>query len=180
MQGGLTWKALCQSRLVISSFGTGSKDATINCSTMQLQNESSNLQPKFTKTEHFRASSAPSSGTPEEGATEVLKQQASINFVWHFMSFNSVSWANEAGVCQMLTFDNFDTDQNKSENCRPNLNGLQSCLHSLLSQILWQFLWENKKRTSQIIMLTSNFTTGSPTSLRDIKKKLHETVTAVT
>lgn len=178
MQGGLTWKALRQSRLVISSFETRSKDATINCSTIQLQNESSNLQPKFTKAEHFRASSAPSSG-----ATEALKQQASINFGWHFMSFNSVSWANQAGLCRMLTFDNFETAQIKSENCRRNLSGLQSCLHSLLSQILWKFLWETKKRTSQIIMLASNFTTGSSTSLRDIKKKkkkLHKTVTVVT
>lgn len=87
------------------------------------------------------------------------------------MSLNSVSWANQAGLCQMFTLNNFDTAQIKSENCRPNLNGLQSCLHSLLSQILWQLLWENKKRTGQIIMLTSNFTTGSSTSLHDIKKK---------
>lgn len=102
MQGGLTWKALRQSRLVISSFETRSKDATINCSTIQLQNESSNLQPKFIQTEHFRASSAPSSGTPEEGATEALKQQVSINFGWHFMSFDSVSWANQAVSAECL------------------------------------------------------------------------------
>lgn len=81
MQGALSWRALYNSRLVISSFETGNKEETMNFSAIQLQNESSNLQPKFIETRCFKASMAPSSGVLEGGAIGLRVSWALIQSV---------------------------------------------------------------------------------------------------